>query len=957
MVLRTCLISVKSTIFGRVFGKYGQLDIWSDQLRIYGLTKIRLVLEFDTFCSITVKTTCWPFKEILIETVTGVYRIPILMFKDRSRFLRILNENFACHSQKRMERYVHEFDRLMEGAYPREKQLERLTGLIKFSSEELTREKRRKRPFYSQEMLSDIERISSFNPVSKKKLRWFHEKTILSGRFAFFDSVDVFPLTIEQRLAVIRSERRNLVLAAAGTGKTSVLAAKAIDLIDRRLADPSEVLILAFNRSAADELRQRLQDGFDRCGIARQRMPDVLTFHALGRSILNELGRDTFLTKYAEDRDLFASWVTGWIIDYLRGTNIEEIMRFMKIFSNYINTDTHSEQIEYEKNRRDNEFRTIKGEKVRGFEEQEIANFLYLLGIKYEYEARYVSKARFDIGFDYSPDFKLTGTDIFIEHFGIGRDGSTRKDIDRNAYNLQIEQKRNLHRKHKTILIETYHFEFEEKIIFRDLIFKLQASGVEFYPRSEKEVIDALVKNQELMEEWSFALVDALAILGSENLGYREILSRLKSSNVWEYEYVARILCKLRSAYKNELKNKGEIDFDDMINESVSAIKTNKYHVSWNYVLVDEFQDISSQRIKLIEEILEANKNCSLTCVGDDWQSIYRFNGGDVRLTTELTAKNNDFLLTKLVKTFRYSQSVADISGRFVIKNKHQIEKHVVSSKSASLSGRIVIDIGDNVSGDERREFERLCQILNDIKREDPEGRISIIARYNQHLAVVRDRLRRLHIDEDVKFWTFHSAKGLETDYVIIIGLFRGVMGFPSFKRSPIIIDALLPRMDDFAFSEERRLFYIGLTRARKECRLVADMNSPSIFIEELMGDDFAGLISVKGDRNVGNDVYKCPVCNNGYLRLKHGSYGDFYQCGNGNACECRPIKVCPECGAPLIDHELERRCNNPGCQYSVPICEKCGRQMMERKSVHGIFLGCSGFGVKGDSCNNIRKI
>lgn len=206
-----------------------------------------------------------------------------------------------------------------------------------------------------------------------------------------------------------------------------------------------------------------------------------------------------------------------------------------------------------------------------------------------------------------------------------------------------------------------------------------------------------------------------------------------------------------------------------------------------------------------------------------------------------------------------------------------------------------------------------------------------------------------------MKFWTFHGSKGLEADYCILLGFFQGKTGFPNENKEEAVIEALLPTLDDYPHSEERRLFYVALTRAKKESYLIADVNAPSEFINELLSPQYKLDIVSDGFKSKYRKIFKCPVCSTGYFVLKAGKFGNFYSCTSGSVCRSSP-RICEKCGSPSVDTANMSICQNPNCQNSFPICDKCGRPMRLREGKFGKFLGCSGYAIKDDQCSNARK-
>lgn len=279
--------------------------------------------------------------------------------------------------------------------------------------------------------LKQLDALVFYYPLVDKKeeLRRSFEKNRLLSRKQFFDKIESNPLTEQQRLAVIRNNDRNLVLAAAGTGKTSVIVAKALDLIESGMATSEEILVLAYSKKAADELKDRLSLRSQESKLDLVEPPSISTFHALGRKILKDAQVVTYLSDFAQDSKKLEKWVSDWLESYIQSSP-RSLLKFIQLCYQPINPFDFKSKEEYDNYVRDNEYRTLQGERVRGYQELLIANWLFLNGVNYKYESPYVSKRRIRPEFDYTPDFYLKDADIYLEHFGIDRNGKTRADID-----------------------------------------------------------------------------------------------------------------------------------------------------------------------------------------------------------------------------------------------------------------------------------------------------------------------------------------------------------------------------------------------------------------------------------------------------------------------------------------------------------------------------------------------
>lgn len=310
-----------------------------------------------------------------------------------AEFLKVLNASIAEFINDYLSKTFNEFEAYVIREYPRDTRMGSISLLCKSLSEYYHAQADVWDMCLKSESIQKVKQIVGYHPVQAEVLREYHENFQLEKRMSFFDRVESNPLTHEQRLGVLRSNDMNMVLAAAGTGKTSVMVAKALDLIDRGLANPSEILVLAYNRTAAEELRERLVDKAESGRIKLESFPQISTFHALGRWLLRNTGVPTYLSEFTQDEMKFKQWVTSWLEKHLE-SNSTNLLNFISLFPQPVNPFGFNTQAEYERYVRDNEFRTLNGEKVKSYQELLIANFLYMNGVAYTYEAPYVSKRR-----------------------------------------------------------------------------------------------------------------------------------------------------------------------------------------------------------------------------------------------------------------------------------------------------------------------------------------------------------------------------------------------------------------------------------------------------------------------------------------------------------------------------------------------------------------------------------
>jgi len=451
---------LEPNFFGRILGRPG-VSFNSQSIRIEKKGKLLASCRLEKMKGFVDSDVGFTGTKIAFQVGKERAQINFLKRDNRTHFIDSLNENIKIHIEEYLQRAYSEFNSLAIKAYPRDSWNIQLSSLINDVHTLYNSQSELWEHYLSYEALSNVKEITQFYPYNIDEVRSHHEKLQLKIRKSFFDSVESHPLTEEQRLGVIRSNDFNMVLAAAGTGKTSVMVAKALDLIERQLASPSEVLVLAYNRAAANELKERLADKAKNGNIKLESFPQISTFHALGRQLLRDTGIPTQISVFAEDSFKLKQWVTNWVYQYI-AEEPTRVFDLIELTTPPVDPFDFKSQTAYEKYLRDNDFRTLNNELVKGYQELLIANFLFINQIPYKYEAQYVSKRRLEVGFDYRPDFHIQDTEIYIEHYGIDRKGNTRPDIDSTYYSDTMKKKKALHQECGTHLIETFHYEWQE---------------------------------------------------------------------------------------------------------------------------------------------------------------------------------------------------------------------------------------------------------------------------------------------------------------------------------------------------------------------------------------------------------------------------------------------------------------------------------------------------------------
>ncbi|MEG1506723.1 MAG: UvrD-helicase domain-containing protein, partial [Bacilli bacterium] len=277
--------------------------------------------------------------------------------------------------------------------------------------------------------------------------------------------------------------------------------------------------------------------------------------------------------------------------------------------------------------------------------------------------------------------------------------------------------------------------------------------------------------------------------------------------------FLTSLILIIYTIYKNDLESSNLMDFDDII---INATKNVDGYKNYSYIIVDEFQDTSVIRWNLINE-LRKKSHAYIFAVGDDYQSIYHFSGCDINIFLNFNKLIEDSQVLKLVNTYRNSQELISISSNFIMKNNSQIKKVLISNKQLSKPIKYI----GYFNLFKKFYFENLLGTLIN-KYKD----ILVLGRNNNDiLDVISKNMKYIdniiyYKDREIKYLTVHSAKGLEADVVIIINLNNGKYGFPNKIINNKLIEEIYPTDTSFLYAEERRLFYVALTRSRNEVYL-----------------------------------------------------------------------------------------------------------------------------------------
>jgi DNA helicase-4 len=683
----------------------------------------------------------------------------------------------------------------------------------------------------------------------------------------------------QQWSCIVREFHNQLVVAGAGTGKTSVVVGKVKYLLKTGGCGPEDILVLSFTNASASEMRERIRSETG-CDIR------AITFHKLGKDIIAEAeGRSPSVTNI-DLNEFAAEQIEVFLKSDIFARNLMKYLLF-----------AHGQKEREKKFETEEEYRkyivsdpyvTLKGEKIKSQGELDIANFLSISGIGYEYERPYEKDTVDGKHSQYCPDFFLTEHGIYIEHFGIDRNGnvpdyfsSEDGKTPSETYRDSMEWKRRLHKENGTMMIECYAYEGPEGTLLENLERKLTEHGVTMRPKSPQQILDSM--DGEIKGGLPELVAKIITLIKCRGGTVEDSLSGTKLT--WGDRMLLSIVRPIFDAYEQTLAERGEIDFNDMINKAALEVQQGRYANPYTYVIVDEYQDISASRFNLLRRLRE-DRDYRLFCVGDDWQSIYGFNGSDIGFTFDFTKYWGPTDVCRIERTYRFPRGTAEISGEFIMRNPKQMRKDILSDiEGDEVPMEVVIE------KTERDAMGTMYHMLDSF----PDGStVFMIGRYTFDIDRLRNTERFTSFydkttgtvrmvykgreDLKINFITAHKSKGLQADYVFIINNLDDHKGFPCKIADEGIVGSLTGGGESFPFAEERRLYYVAMTRAKRKTVILAEESRTSEFVNELEHR--------YGDR-LSDKTKICPMCG-GRLVKRSGQYGEFYGCSNFPSKGCR---------------------------------------------------------------------
>ena len=723
----------------------------------------------------------------------------------------------------------------------------------------------------------------------------------------YFDNIEGKKLDLQQRIACVVNDDYNLVLAGAGSGKTLTICGKVGYLVDKRIS-PKDILCISFTNKVCDELKERLSK------FTGEEIK-VQTFHKIALDILKENEISYKIADENRQRQILEKALLG-----AREKDINTLtLNLLVYLDNYLKMElgekesenrlvTVKDTIDYIKEMAEIErykrgtldLTTLAKEKVKSQQELEIANTLFIYGIKYEYESDY--KFLEENNTTYRPDFYLPDYDIYIEHFGIDESGkaSWLKDQEKiDAYSRGMEWKLKLHEDNNTTLVST--FSYQRESLIPTLLDKLKELGVEFKPCST-----SIFELLQQMYDFDGGFLETISsfIKLFKNRGFsKKNFAEFRKEATYKERYVLDLIENIYNQYQEELEKNGLIDFEDMINITVDKLEKGKVKADkYKYIIIDEYQDVSINKINLIKNLIKRG-NSKLVAVGDDWQSIYRFAGSEVSLISEFDKNFEKAMIMKIEQTYRNSQELIRVSGNFIKKNEKQIDKNLFSARKLTapvivrnFSEKIEINTAEMRMDDKKGKLilesknDPRIKILKEVLDEMPSTKNSVLllVRNNYDLGIIQLWIQNTDLgikiikndnnnlvfekgNSRVTCMTIHKSKGLEADNVVLFDIREGYRGLPDTLGDDNILRFVIASKEDIEFAEDRRLFYVALTRTKNRVYIISRTRENSRFIQEIVKDN-------EFDVKSNTFELQCPLCG-GFLVQIPGK--GFYGCEN----------------------------------------------------------------------------
>ena len=690
--------------------------------------------------------------------------------------------------------------------------------------------------------------INDFGAINKL-VKQHNEEVItflLDTHKEFFDHCLKYPLDKQQRRSIVSEEENCLVVSSAGSGKTSSIVGKVKYLTEIKKVNPQNILLISYTNKAAAELTERM-------GITGLR---GYTFHKLALDIIGQTtGQKPSI--YEKTDALFVKIYH----ELLNDKKFKE-----SVIEYFIDYQTPEKEWEKRKNERRQQLSEQKDVRlkasfpdmdgktvyVRSEQEQKICFALSSLSVKFRYEEPYEHPLADEMHSQYKPDFSIyfeqSGKTrrVYLEHFGVdehglvpiwfAKDRGITYEEANQKYNDGITWKKAAHEKFGTKLLTTSSADFHYSDIREKLKTLLEKADVSIQEKTDAELYDmVLPPNSKHEKAFIRLVVTFVTLIKSSCKSVDEVLRQTKNAGDERSTFIIKnIFQPVYKRYIEELANINQIDFTDAILQATDICRSS-HPVKYDYIIVDEFQDISVDRYNFLKVLREGNPPAKLYCVGDDWQSIYRFSGSDMALFNQFSDYFGQTEINKIETTYRFGEPLVSLSSQFIQRNEAQIKKNIHPFNPQVKTELQFCDY-------ERRDY---CNVIGQLVASIPlDKSVFLLWRYSfddYYLSFmyksVKEGNRFFYIigDRKIEFLTVHKSKGLEADYVIVLQCNKDTYGFPSLVSDDPVLNYVLTKSDQYPYGEERRLFYVAITRAKVKTYVLYDRRFPSVFVDEFL--------------------------------------------------------------------------------------------------------------------------
>ena len=698
-------------------------------------------------------------------------------------------------------------------------------------------------------------KIQKLDNLIKEHNDRYYTNTLIRNK-DFFDHCLTYPLDEQQRHSIVSEEESVLVVSSAGSGKTSSIIGKVKYLMEVKHIIPGNILLISYTNKAATELTERINIKGLRGYTFHKLAIDIIGKHTGEKPSIYENTDQLFISIYKnliKNSKMFRKSVLEYFVDY-QETEEKKYQR------------ETLEKLSAKKNSRLRAmFPDMDGNPiyVKSQEEQKICLGLTTLGVKFRYEDPYEYRVADETHSQYKPDFSIFYEKdgeikrVYLEHYGIdehglvpswfAKDKGITYEEANQKYNDGITWKKTVHEKYGTTLISTQSSDFKYFDILNKLRNLLRSVNIPIHEITKEELFNLILPQNSPKEKSFIRLIVTFATILKS--GLKDIDDVLKQADHRSSFIIENIFKPVYELYEKELKQQNQMDFTDIILKATKLCQE-QHSVKYDYIIVDEFQDISMDRYNFLKALRETDPPAKLYCVGDDWQSIYRFSGSDMSLFKDFSKYFGDTDIHKIETTYRFGEPLISFSSKFIQKNNIQFTKNVHPFEQHAHTD-LLFQPYYNSSYNETLE-----QLINSIPGEKS---ILLLGRYSFDDFFLSKKYQNYKngnhfyyniCGRSIEFLTVHKSKGLEADYVILLQCNKGTYGFPSLVSNDPVLNYVLNNNDRLPYGEERRVFYVAITRAKIKIFVMYDIKEPSVFVDEFLNPEGVTTESYMKHRN-----------------------------------------------------------------------------------------------------------